>query len=526
MITLVRYWIKGRITRVTAAWIIIGEALLVIMVLFVGGTYLSFSSKFNLSGGISYVGLSLLFALSMVGLIQSGFNGSGLPVIAADVDYVFTSPVKPREVFAAKVLMNSLTTMLLSLPPILALYFPLAASYGASFGSALLAGLVTLVYFIMGLFLSADITLSLSSRMGPRLKLLRDALVILVVATGLAPLALLVPGAPTALSESIRATPSGLVAELTFGLVSGLPWGLTMALDLMMLLVWFFVLLALGIRMSRGFFYEVLQIDEPIPEELNGTKVGSHLKTEGRGIGSVVRQKERIVMDRTKENRSLLINALLLSGFMVIYSLSGMFQSSPTSFLLILFTIGSFGSGSAERWLEKERLWIIKTSALDITRYVREAYRARVTPLLLLISPVAVAVLAPLLIEQASHPSSLLGIGLSLPGALETVAITMAGGMYFAARYGQGTSDDILQSQGQDLTDVKRYLYQTIVNLMIVSPLMIIVLVAGPSLAILGYSSLAPVSIVLGIIGVAYTLATLNLLLTAAGRSLERRDDL
>jgi hypothetical protein len=526
VVTLARYWIKGRITRVTTSWIIIWEAFMVIMILFVGGTYLSFSSQFNLSGEVSYIGLSLLFALSLVGLIQSGFNGWGLPVTAADVDYVFTSPVKPRDIFAAKVLMNSLTTVLLSLPPILALYLRLAAYYGAPFVSALLAGLVTLIYFVMGLFLSADITLSLSLSIGPRLKLLRNALALLVIATGLAPLTLLIPGAPSALYESIRVMPSGLVAEVSFGLLNGLPWNLTMLQDLVMLLAWFFILLTLGIRMSRRFFYEVIQIEEPISEELNGTKVGSHLKTEGRDAGSVVRQKERIVMNRTREIRGLLINAMLLSGFMVIYSLSGVFQSSPASFLLILFTIGSFGTGSAERWLEKERLWIIKASSLDMTRYMREAYRARVTPLLLLISPVAVAIGAPLLIGQASHPSSLLGIGLSLPGALETVAMTMAGGMYFAARYGQSTSDDIILSQGQDMTDVKMFLYQTIVNLLVVSPLMIIVLAAGPSLAILGYSSLVPVSVAFAIVGVAYTLVIIDSLLTAAGRIMERREDL
>jgi len=74
--------------------------------------------------------------------------------------------------------------------------------------------------------------------------------------------------------------------------------------------------------------------------------------------------------------------------------------------------------------------------------------------------------------------------------------------------------------------DVKRYLYQTIVNLVIVSPLMMIVLAAGPSLAIISYSSFVTVSVMLGIIGAVYTLAALNLLLTAAGRSLEMREDL
>ena len=93
-----------------------------------------------------------------------------------------------------------------------------------------------------------------------------------------------------------------------------------------------------------------------------GEKGSSRLETRGRSVWAVVRAKERVMMSRTKETRSMLINTLFLAGFMVIYSLSGVFQSSPTSFLFILFIIGSFGSGTAARWLEKERLWIIKTS--------------------------------------------------------------------------------------------------------------------------------------------------------------------
>jgi hypothetical protein len=210
----------------------------------------------------------------------------------------------------------------------------------------------------------------------------------------------------------------------------------------------------------------------------------------------------------------------------VIYSLSGVFQSSPTSFLFILFIIGSFGSGTAARWLEKERLWIIKTSPLDLTRYVREAYRARVTPLLLLLSPVAAAVGAPLVLGDLKHPASLLPIGLSLPGALEVAAIMMAGGMYFAARYGQSTADDLLLAQGQDLTDVKRFMYQTVINLLLVSPIMALVLAAGPLASDFGGSSLALLSAALLAVALAYTVLILNYLLSAAGRSLRAREDL
>ena len=164
---LVRYWIKGRFTRVSAAAILLGEGFSIFAVLFVGSTFLSFSNRFGLGTGISDTGLSLLLALFLVGLIQSGFNGSGLPVRSADVDYIFTSPVSTRVVFAAKVLLNSFTTVLLSFPPILALYFRFSLSYGSSFLDAALAGAVTLVFLVIGLLLSADITLSLGSSIAP-----------------------------------------------------------------------------------------------------------------------------------------------------------------------------------------------------------------------------------------------------------------------------------------------------------------------------------------------------------------------
>ena len=194
--------------------------------------------------------------------------------------------------------------------------------------------------------------------------------------------------------------PSGLAAQVSYGLVSGAPWSLDRLLYLLLLGVWFLVLLGLGIRMAKNNFYEVLQImDTDSDSALKDAKVGEGLETEGLSIWNVVRRKERILMRRTKEMRSLVINALFLAGFMVIYSLSGVFLSSPTSFLFLLFIIGSFGSGNATRWLEKERLWLIKTSTLDLKRYVAEVYRARVTPLLLVLSPVAAGVGAPLLMR-------------------------------------------------------------------------------------------------------------------------------
>ena len=525
--TLVRYWMKGRFTRGAKVSIFVGEAFGVIVVLFVGGTFLSFSSKFNLGGGVSDASLGLLFAFFLVGVIQTGFNGSGLPVSSADVDYVFTSPVRPREVFAAKVLMNSFTTVLLSFPPLFVLYLRFAESYGASAWSAVLAGLATLGFFVTGLFLSADITLSLNSKVGPRLRLFRSALMAAVIVVSLVPLAILIPGAPPSLQEAVDALPSGLAAVVSFSLVSGATWTYWTSLGAVALGGWFLVLLTLGVRMSRGQFYEVLQPDDQEPQSDGAAGLGAstRLETRGRQVWAVVRSKERLIMSRTKETRSLLINVVFLAGFMVIYSLSGVFQSSPTSFLFILFIIGSLGSGSAARWLEKERLWIIKVSPLDLERYVREAYRARVTPLLLLLSPVAAAVGVPLVLEDLQRPNSLVGVTLSLPGALEVAAIMMGGGMYFAARYGQSTSDQLLLSQGQDLTDIRRFLFQTTINILLVSPLMGLVLVAGPLAEALGSSWLGVLWVGLLCASLAYSVVVLNLLLSSAGRLLRERED-
>jgi len=517
---------KGRFTRAIGVWMLVGESFGVVFVLFVGGTFLSFSSRFSLGSGVSDASLSLIFAFFLVGLIQSGFNGSGLPVSSADVDYVFTSPVKPREVFAAKVLMNSVTTVLLSFPPIFVLYLRFAESYGTPDVAAVLAGMVTLAFFVMGLFLSADITLSLNSRLGPRVKLVRNVLMAAVIVVSLVPIALLIPGAPPILGEAVDVLPNGLAAKASFDLLSGAKWTAGAGLSLVALAAWFVGLLALGVRMSRAQFYEVLRLEDADSSTADEKRGSSTLETDGRSVWAVVRAKERVMMSRTKETRSMLINTLFLAGFMVIYSLSGTFQSSPTSFLFILFIIGSFGSGTAARWLEKERLWIIKTSSLDLTRYVREAYRARVTPLLLLLSPVAAAVGAPLILGNLKHPSSLLPVALSLPGALEVAAVMMAGGMYFAARYGQSTSDDLLLAQGQDLTDVKRFLYQTLINLLLVSPIMALVLAAGPAVVAAGSSALVPLCVAFLGVALAYTVLALNYLLSAAGRSLLLREDL
>lgn len=525
--TLVWYWMKGRFKRSTAIWMVVGEVFAIIFVSLVGGTFVSFSSRFDLSNGLSYIGLNLLFAFFLLGMIQTGFNGSGLPVSSADVYYVFTSPVKPREVFTAKVFMNSFTTVLLSFPPILTLYLKLAGSYGTAFSGALLAGLVTLVFFVLALFFAADITLSLNSQAPSGARIFRNGLLVVVAVLGFAPITLLIPGVPSVISELSEVLPSGLAARVSYGLVSGSPWNLENTIDVVVLGVWFVGLLALGVRMARNNFYEVLQImDRDSDRALKDATVGKSLETEGKSVWSVVRRKERILMSRTKEMRSLVVNGLFLAGFMVVYSLSGIFLSSPTSFLFLLFIIGSFGSGNATRWLEKERLWLIKTSALNLRTYVSQVYRARVTPLLLVLAPVAAAVGAPLLIQRLSEPGSLLAIGLSLPVALEIAALMMAGGMYFAAKYGQSSVDETLTTQGQDLADLRRFFYQTLINLSLVAPLMGLVFGASEIPSIVGDSSLLVVGVGLGAATLVYSVVVLRYVLTEAGRSLETREDL
>src|SRR5690242_20201369 len=217
---------------------------------------------------------------------------------------------------------------------------------------------------------------------------------------------------------------------------------------------------------------------------------------------------------------------MFLSGFLVIYALSGSFQSSPTSFLFILFIIGSFGSGTASRWIEKERLWILKSSPLSMRRYVKEVYRARAGPLLLYLLPVTIAVGVPLILGVLSQPSLLLGVILAVPGALEIAGITMAGGMYFASKYGQSSADDILSSQQQELADIRRFLFQTVINLLIVSPVIALVFFSERLVVVLGSEYLPTLAAVLVSISIAFTTFSINFLLNKAGDAVTRREDL
>ena len=523
---LVRYWVKGRFTRATLIGLAVGEGFSIVFVLFGSSTYLSFSTRVGLTSGLSEIIGSLLLALYLIGLIQSGFNGSGLPVSLSDVDYVFTSPIPPREVFAAKVLLNSLTTILFGFPPIIVLYLRFSSYYHTTWLVALLAGLVTLVFLVIGLLLSADITLSLGRRMGRRKSLWRNSFIALVLVISLLPITLLIPGIPVEMSEAARILPNGLAATISVGLVSGGTANLAYLADLLFLFAWLAGFLILGIRLSRGHFYELIEVYEPGSDKFDKTDQTSRLNPSGRSLWAVVRLKERILMGRTRETRALLVNATFLSGFLVIYALSGSFQSSPTSFLFILFIIGSFGSGTASRWIEKERLWILKSSAVSMRRYVKEVYRARVAPLLFYLSPVVVAVGVPLILYELGQPSFLLGVALALPGALEIAAITMAGGMYFASRYGQSSTDDLLSSQAQELADIRRFLFQTAINLVMVSPVILLVLISEMLALSLGPNSLLELAIGLVSFSALFTGSVINFLLNKAGDAVVRREDL
>ncbi len=278
--------------------------------------------------------------------------------------------------------------------------------------------------------------------------------------------------------------------------------------------------------MSRRHFYDLLEVSSPTGEKFDRPNQISRLDPKGKSIWSIVRLKEKILISRTREARAQLISAIFLAGFMIIYALSGSFQSSPTSFLFILFIIGSFGSGTASRWIEKERLWILKSSPVSMRRYVKEVYRARATPLLLYLAPVVIAVGVPLILAGLSQPSLLLGVILALPGALEIASITMAGGMFFASKYGQSSTDDILSSQAQELADIRRFLFQTIINLVMVSPVILLVFVSETLVTILGPGYLPILALGLLSISLLFTGVSINFLLNKAGDAVTRREDL
>jgi ABC-type bacteriocin/lantibiotic exporter with double-glycine peptidase domain len=146
--------------------------------------------------------------------------------------------------------------------------------------------------------------------------------------------------------------------------------------------------------------------------------------------------------------------------------------------------------------------------------------------LLFYLVPVVVAVGVPLILGGLSQPSLLLGVILALPGALQIASITMAGGMYFASKYGQSSTDDILSSQQQELADIRRFLFQTIINLVMVSPVILLVFVSETLVTILGRSYLPILAIGLVSVSIVFTALSINFLLNKAGDAVNRREDL
>jgi len=117
------------------------------------------------------------------------------------------------------------------------------------------------------------------------------------------------------------------------------------------------------------------------------------------------------------------------------------------------------------------------------------------------------------------------GVLLALPAALEVAAVMMGGGMYFAARYGQSTTDDILSSQSQQLNDVKRFLFQTVYNLVLTLPIMGLVLAGAEASGFIPLPQPVLASILLVAAG-AYTLEILRRLLNTSGDWIAKREDL
>jgi hypothetical protein len=159
-------------------------------------------------------------------------------------------------------------------------------------------------------------------------------------------------------------------------------------------------------------------------------------------------------------------------------------------------------------------------------RYVKEVYRARAAPLLLYLAPVVIAVGVPLFLGGLSQPSLLLGVILALPGALEIASITMAGGIFFASKYGQSSTDDILSSQAQELADIRRFLFQTIINLVMVSPVILLVFASGTLAITLGLGYLPILALGLVSISIFFTGVSINFLLNKAGDAVGKREDL
>jgi hypothetical protein len=98
--------------------------------------------------------------------------------------------------------------------------------------------------------------------------------------------------------------------------------------------------------------------------------------------------------------------------------------------------------------------------------------------------------------------------------------------MYFASKYGQSSADDILSSQQQELADIRRFLFQTIINLVMVSPVLLLVFVSETLVTILGPGYLPTLAVGLLSMSILFTSLSINFLLNKAGDAVSRREDL
>src|SRR5207249_10401559 len=110
-----------------------------------------------------------------------------------------------------------------------------SAYYRTGLSAALLAGMVTLVFLVIGLLLSADITLSLGRGIGQRKKMWRNLFITLVLVLTLLPITLLIPEVPGVMADAARILPNGLAATISVGLVSGTSGTIAYLADLMLL---------------------------------------------------------------------------------------------------------------------------------------------------------------------------------------------------------------------------------------------------------------------------------------------------
>ena len=130
-----------------------------------------------------------------------------------------------------------------------------------------------------------------------------------ILVTSLIPILTLIPGVESSLILNIiHFLPSGIVAEITVGLVGGLGVSIgKYVFDFVLLLIWVAAFSFIGVRMSRRQFYELLQVTNPSQASgLDGKPVASKLNPEGKSVWSVVRKKERILMSLYEGARGLI----------------------------------------------------------------------------------------------------------------------------------------------------------------------------------------------------------------------------